>query len=97
MGVIFIFIHLGQDTVIRADEIIGVFDLDTSTVSKPTRDYLKRMQSEGKVINVSYDLPKSFVLAQDKTNGEKILYVSPVSTQTILKRIGNRKKLNFNV
>lgn len=93
---IFIFIHLGQDTVIRADEIIGVFDLDTSTVSKPTRDYLKQMQSSGRVVNVSYDLPKSFVLAQDKNSGEKILYVSPVSTQTILKRISNRKNINFN-
>ena len=47
------FLHLGQDTVIIDDEIIGIFDLDTTTVSKPTRDYLKTMQKSGNVVNVS--------------------------------------------
>ena len=41
------FLHLGQDTVIIEDDIIGIFDLDTTTVSKPTRDYLKTMQKSG--------------------------------------------------
>ena len=48
------FLHLGQDTVIIEDDIIGIFDLDTTTVSKPTRDYLKTMQKGGNVVNVSY-------------------------------------------
>ena len=45
------FLHLGQDTVIIEDDIIGIFDLDTTTVSKPTRDYLKTMQKGGNVIS----------------------------------------------
>jgi predicted transcriptional regulator len=83
------FLHLGQDTVILTDEIIGIFDLDTTTVSKTTRDYLTKMEKSGKVINVSSDLPKSFILVRNKKTGDKKIYISPISTQTILKRIEN--------
>lgn len=65
------FLHLGQDTVIIEDDIIGIFDLDTTTVSKPTRDYLKTMQKGGNVVNVSYDLPKSFYYYLQKKIKEK--------------------------
>ena len=34
------FLHLGEDTVITDDEIVGIFDIDTSTVNKASRDYL---------------------------------------------------------
>ena len=42
------FLHLGQDTIITTDEIIGIFDLDTSTVMKSTRDFLSMMSKEKK-------------------------------------------------
>lgn len=83
------FLHLGQDTVIIEEDIVGIFDLDTTTVSKPTRDYLKTMQKGGNVINVSYDLPKSFVITAKKNKKEKKMYISPISTATLLKRIEN--------
>lgn len=83
------FLHLGQDTVIIEDDIIGIFDLDTTTVSKPTRDYLKTMQKSGNVVNVSYDLPKSFVITCKKNSKKKTMYISPISTTTLLKRSEN--------
>ncbi len=83
------FLHLGQDTVITEEDIVGIFDLDTTTVSKPTRDYLKTMQKSGNVINVSYDLPKSFVITAKKNKKEKKMYISPISTATLLKRLEN--------
>lgn len=83
------FLHLGQDTVIIEEDIVGIFDLDTTTVSKPTRDYLKTMQKGGNVINVSYDLPKSFVITAKKNSDEKKMYISPISTSTLLKRLEN--------
>ncbi len=83
------FLHLGQDTVIIEDDIIGIFDLDTTTVSKPTRDYLKTMQKSGNVVNVSYDLPKSFVITCKKNSKKKTMYISPISTATLLKRSEN--------
>ena len=85
------FLHLGENTVITVDSIIGIFDLDNTTVSKITRDYLNIMQKNKKIIDVSYDLPKSFVLCKDKEKNENIIYISPISTQTLLKRIQTNK------
>lgn len=56
------YLHLGQDKVVSMDEIIGIFDLDTSTVSKATRDYLAKAEKDGCVTNVCTDLPKSFIV-----------------------------------
>ena len=83
------FLHLGQDTVIIEDDIIGIFDLDTTTVSKPTRDYLKTMQKSGNVVNVSYDLPKSFIITCKKISKKKTMFILPISTATLLKRSEN--------
>ena len=83
------FLHLGQDTIITTEDIIGIFDLDTSTVMKSTRDFLAMMSKTKRVINVSYELPKSFVLTYDKKTKEKTMYISPISSVTLLKRIEN--------
>ena len=85
------FLHLGENTVITTDEIIGIFDLDNTTVSKATRDYLSFMQKNKKIVNVSYDLPKSFILCRSKDRQEDVVYISPISTQTLLKRIQTNK------
>lgn len=83
------FLHLGQDTIITTDEIIGIFDLDTSTVMKSTRDFLTTMSKEKRVVNVGYELPKSFVLTYNEKTKEKTMYISPISSVTLLKRIEN--------
>ncbi len=83
------FLHLGQDTIITTDEIVGIFDLDTSTVMKSTRDFLTMMQKSKNVINVGYELPKSFVLTYNEKTKEKKIYISPISSVTLLKRIEN--------
>ena len=85
------FLHLGENTVISTENLVGIFDMDNTTVSKITRDYLTKMQKENKIVNVSYELPKSFILCRDKKTKEEILYISPISTQTLLKRIQNNK------
>ena len=67
------------------DEIIGIFDMDTSTLSKTTCAYLAACEKKGRVINVSMELPKSFVLCQSDT-GEVTVYISQISSSTLLKR-----------
>ncbi len=79
------YLHLGQDTVIKMDEIIGIFDMDTSTLSRTTCAYLAACEKKGRVINVSMELPKSFVLCQSDT-GEVTVYISQISSSTLLKR-----------
>ncbi len=79
------YLHLGQNTVITHDEIIGIFDLDSTTVAKKTRDYLAIAQKEGRIREVSYELPKSFIVCREK-DGRNIVYLSQISTSTLLKR-----------
>lgn len=87
------YLHLGQDTIIKDSEIIGIFDIDNTTVSKATRDYLAIKEKEGKVVTVSYELPKSFIVALD-SNGEEKVYISQISTATLLKRSASGFVLN---
>ena len=79
------YLHLGMDKVITFDEIIGIFDLDTTTVSKSTRNYLAKAEKAGIVENICYDLPKSFIVCRNK-NGEDRVYISQISSATLEKR-----------
>ena len=56
------YLHLGQETVVNDGEIVGIFDLETTTVSKNTRSFLTKAEKNKEVINVSYELPKSFII-----------------------------------
>lgn len=79
------YLHLGQDTVILTENIIGIFDLDACTISKKTRNYLAQAEKSKSVVNVSYELPKSFIVCQN--DGEKTVYISQLSSKTIASRI----------
>lgn len=81
-----VYLHLGQDTVVRTKDIIGIFDLDITTVSKHTRKFLTKGEKDGCVINVTYELPKSFILCKDKKKNKNKVYISQLSTATLLKR-----------
>ena len=82
------YLHLGQETVVMQDDIVGIFDLDNTTVSKATRDYLAQAEKNKQVINVSFELPKTFVLTNNKAQGNRI-YISQISSSTLLKRAEN--------
>jgi hypothetical protein len=88
------FIHIGHDTVIIDKEIIGVFDMENTTVMKKTVDYLNNAEKCKQVRNVApYELPKSFIVCQGTAG--KVIYISPASVGTILKRIEASKSANF--
>ena len=78
------YLHLGNDVVINTSNIVAMFDIDACTVSKKTRDFLAKAQKNGEVINVSYELPKSFVICIDK--GKTSVYISQLSTKTLSRR-----------
>ncbi len=78
------YLHLGSDVVIPKKSIIGIFDLDTATISKHTKNYLAIAEKEGRVKTVSYELPKSFVVCNE--NGKTYVYISQLSSQTLYKR-----------
>ena len=72
------FVHIGENKVIRKKDIALMLDMDSSTVSIHTRNFLNKAQKEKRVIALGYDLPKSFIVTKD----DKV-YLSPFNIATI--------------
>ena len=79
------YLHLGQNTVIRQSEIVGIFDLDTATLMKSTRDFLREAQNCGEVTAVGEELPKSFVVTMKQ--GRQHIYLAAMGSNTLQKRL----------
>ena len=79
------FLHLGNDISVLKSSIIGVFDMDTSTGSRHTREFLNTAEKEGRVVVTTSELPKSAVLCRE--NGRDIIYICQLSTKTLEKRM----------
>lgn len=79
------YLHLGQSVVVPFRNVVGVFDLDNASSSHLTRTFLERAEKEGRIINVSDDLPRSFVLCASAEEGSTV-YLSQLSAATLLRR-----------
>ena len=53
------YLHIGQSVTVEEKRIIGIFDLDNTTYSKHTRNFLDGAETEGQVISVCEDIPRS--------------------------------------
>ena len=73
------YLHVGNGKSLRKKDIIGVFDLDTSTVSKITKQFINESQKKGNVEYLDSDLPRSFIVYSGK-EGVKVR-LSRISTQ----------------
>ena len=72
------YIHIGENKLLRKEDIVFLFDMDSSTVSIHTRNFLNKAQRENRLIALGYDLPKSFIVTR-----ENKVYLSPFNTNTI--------------
>ena len=86
------FLHIGSDAVVRKSDIIGIFDMDNTTISKTGREFLSNAQKTNRVTDICDDLPKSYVVTDYE--GDIRVYISSVSSQTIYKR-SRLKNINF--
>ena len=78
------YLSIGNDMAVRERSVIGIFDLDNTTTSRRTREFLERAEQEGLVVPCD-DLPKSFVLTQEY--GMLRVYLTSLSAATLEKRI----------
>lgn len=76
------YLHLGNDVVVRKDEILGIFDLDNTSQSIVTRKYLSGAEKSGAVVNAAgLELPKSFVVCA--RDGKQTVYLSQLNSSTL--------------
>jgi len=79
------FLHIGGDYMVFIKDIIAIIDMERSTISLDTRNFLKTSEEEGFIVNVDEnELPKSIIITQGKYSNK--VYLSPISTSTLYKR-----------
>ncbi|MBR6873750.1 MAG: DUF370 domain-containing protein [Ruminococcus sp.] len=79
------YLHLGNGHIVNEKDIIGIFDLEKTSVSKLTKDYLSHATRQNRVINCTLEMPKSFVVALDSELTERV-YISQLACSTLNKR-----------
>ncbi len=85
------YLHLGCDTVVSTDDIIAMMDLESSSISKYSKEFLKTATEEGFVKNVSEEIPKSFIICEK--DGQSVIYITNISTKALSGR--TRKTLSL--
>lgn len=80
------YLHLGEQKVVKKRDIVGIFDMDTATVMKSTRNFLKIAEKNGEAETLSFELPKSFIICKKRNRKEKKVYISQITPATLLKR-----------
>lgn len=79
------YLHIGQSVMLEDRRIIGVFDLDITSQSKITRQFLNQAESDGVVLTAVEDIPKSFVVC-DHPYHRQIVYISQLNSSTLARR-----------
>ena len=78
------YLSIGNDMAVREGSILGIFDLDNTTTSKRTREFLNRAEQEGQVVPCD-ELPKAFVLTAEY--GLTQVHLTSLSAYTLEKRL----------
>ncbi|AHF08716.1 MULTISPECIES: extracellular matrix regulator RemB [Dehalobacter] len=75
------FLHIGNNIMVRKDKVILILDLDTAGSNQISRSLLNKMMKKGNVQNITEKgKEKSFVMTDSE------YYLSPISSSTLMKR-----------
>ena len=78
------YLSIGNDMAVRDKSIIGIFDMDNTSTSKRTREFLEKAEKEGQVVPCD-DLPKSYVVTAEY--GLNRVYLTSLASATLEKRL----------
>jgi hypothetical protein len=85
------YLHAGNNFIVNTDEIIGIFDMDNTTVSRLGKGFLARAQSDGEIINAAETLPKSYIVSN--RNGRTKVFISSISSRVLATRAKTAKNM----
>lgn len=92
------YLHAGNNKMIREKDILGIFDMDNSTVSAITRKFLSDSERNNLVVSAKDEIPKSFILY--KENEKYMICFSQISTTALIGRAENgeiNQQRNYNL
>ena len=78
------YLRVEENIVVNTNDIIGIFEMDNTTVSRLGRTFLAKSEKNGLIINSTDDLPKSFVVTDDGESTK--IFISSVSSKILAKR-----------
>ena len=78
------YLRVEENIVVNTKDIIGIFDMDNTTVSRLGRTFLAKSENCGLIINSTDDLPKSLGVVNE--NGKTKVFISSVSSKILAKR-----------
>lgn len=81
------YVHAGNNRMIRTRDIVGIFDMDTATMEQTTRDYLRAAERGRRMVSVKEEIPKAFIVTRGRSDGSDTIYVSPISSGALLGRV----------
>lgn len=76
-----IFLRLYPDYLIKEEEIVGIFDLDSATETFPTRKFLREAEAKGLMRVASKNIPRSFIVT------ENAVYLSHSTKSALIKSL----------
>ena len=68
------YIHLGNGVIVNSSDVIAIMDLESTSMSANTREFLKIVEEEGFVRSVSDEIPKTFIVCE--IDGQSVVYMS---------------------
>lgn len=81
------YLHLGRDYIVDTRDLIGIFSLETTTISPRGRAFLDYAQKNGAVVSLSDELPQSYVLVDGPV---ETVYLSELSSAAMRRRAERR-------
>lgn len=59
------YVSIGPEKIVESEKIVGIFDIDTSTATKATKELLKAAEKRKMTEMTGDGIPKAFVLMTD--------------------------------
>ncbi len=70
--------------MVNEASVVGIFDIENTSISPATKEFFAAAQKKNRVVYVTDDLPKTFVVCKDDDGFT--VYICQVSPATMLKR-----------
>ncbi len=77
------YLHIGNGEIVNHEDIIGIFDMDTATVSSLSRQFLSNAEQNKEIWYGDSDIPKSFIVCAEENKKEQKIVFSRISTSSL--------------
>lgn len=75
------FLSLYNGYLLKEEDVIGIFDLDSATEMRDSRRFLRETEAQGKMRVAAKNIPRSFVVTSDA------VYLSHASASSMVKSL----------